>query len=106
MGMFDYYEPDVDLNCPECGTKLDGWQGKDGPNELLRWKQGKATSVGAFPVDEDEVIESSAGSKYNDERTLPNMFELHTICDNCDSYIRATGKCTNGIWNSTTLVST
>ncbi len=103
MGMFDYYEPGTDLNCPECGATLSGWQGKDGPNELLRWKQGEANPVGAFPVDEDKVIELDTG-KQNDERTLPNIFELHTICDKCDSYIKTTGKCTNGVWSSTTLV--
>jgi len=50
MGMYDSYEPRQTLNCPNCGAVLDKWwQGKDGPNELLLWKEGDGTPVGFLP---------------------------------------------------------
>lgn len=99
MGMFDSYEPKSDWQCPKCGAKLSGWQGKDGPNELLLWKQGEAKPIGFLCVDDEEVIEFNTDQE-DDECRLPEIFELHTICDECDSFVDAIGKCNNGVWES------
>lgn len=34
--MFDWI--DLEIDCPECGAKVNGFQSKDGPCELLRLK--------------------------------------------------------------------
>jgi hypothetical protein len=44
MGMFDWYEP-RQISCPECGTALDRWQGKDGPCALFVWREGEASPI-------------------------------------------------------------
>lgn len=49
MGMFDYYEPVPPLRCPVCATPLTEWQGKQGTNLLLVWRQGQAAAVGLRP---------------------------------------------------------
>jgi hypothetical protein len=45
MGMYDYYEPDPPMECPKCGGRLSGWQGKDIHSALLVWRQGVAAPV-------------------------------------------------------------
>lgn len=98
MGMFDNYEPAEPIPCPVCGTPLDEWQGKDGPNDLVTWRQGSAAPVaglgGTLDVD------------YDDER-LPETFTIHSWCKTCsprrplvDAYCR----CVDGVWSSTELI--
>ena len=31
MGMFDYITVDKQVNCPDCGAEVDGFQSKNGP---------------------------------------------------------------------------
>jgi hypothetical protein len=45
MGMFDYYEPDPPIECPKCGGRLSGWQGKDRLPALFVWRQGFAAPI-------------------------------------------------------------
>lgn len=40
MGLYDYFEPDPSIECPNCGGSLSGWEGKDGQPALLVWRQG------------------------------------------------------------------
>ena len=103
MGMFDYYELGTKLKCPNCKTELEGWQGKDGPNELLVWKQGYAKPI-ELPSFDDNRIVKFAHVENDDICGLPETFKIHTICQKCDAFIKAVGKCKNGVWNSTTNV--
>jgi len=43
MGMFDHYEPVPPIVFQ--GIALSGWQGKDGPCELLIWRQHSGVPV-------------------------------------------------------------
>ena len=72
MGMFDYFEPKPPLRC-ECGEPLKGWQGKDGPCELLTWCQGVPSDI------------------Y--KPCLPDEFEIYTNCEECCAWVTATGFC-------------
>jgi len=45
MGLFDYYEPDPAIECPKCGGRLSGWQGKDRHPALFVWRQGVTAPV-------------------------------------------------------------
>jgi hypothetical protein len=101
MGMFDSYEPSTQVNCLRCGNNLARWQGKDGPKELLLWKQGHAAPVGFLLVDDDQIIEFGS-SEDADECGLPTTFGLYTVCQQCNGFIEALGKCNDGVWDSTT----
>jgi DNA-directed RNA polymerase subunit RPC12/RpoP len=101
MGMFDYYEATDDLRCPQCGANLGEWQGKNGPNELLLWKQGYRSPIG-HQVDK-EILELSATD--GNDPTLPLNFEIHTICVSCSKRVEAVGQCIDGIWTSSTVLS-
>ena len=39
MGMYD--DVTYEMNCPDCGTKVDGFQSKDGPCSLLTLSIGQ-----------------------------------------------------------------
>jgi hypothetical protein len=57
MALFDYYEPSGDRYCPACSTRLLSWQGKDGPNGLFVWVEGRATPAGQR-VDDDVRLDA------------------------------------------------
>lgn len=94
MGMFDHYQPDPLLLCPECKEELNGWQGKDGPCALLFWKQGEK-----HPVDEFGHLENAP-----ENVTLPEFFKIYTSCPKCKCWIEAVCKGENYVWLNTTLV--
>lgn len=48
--MFDDYDPVPALTCPVDGNVMDGWQGKEGPCWLNRYRQGEAIDAASFPV--------------------------------------------------------
>ena len=73
MGMFDEYIPDPPLRCPACGSLLDGWQGKDGLNELMVWRQGVAAPIGQS-IGEDFEREPDQLAKLR----LPERFAIYT----------------------------
>jgi hypothetical protein len=50
MGMFDWYKPTGEIECPVCGVVLIEWQGKDGPNALFVWSEGEGSPVDQ-PID-------------------------------------------------------
>jgi hypothetical protein len=98
MGMFDSFEPVPELACSVCGARLTGWQGKDGPCALLRWRQGVAS-----PVDQDVPDESKGDRGVIDSLRLPREFEIYTPC--CEDRFLATAICTapEGVWSTTVL---
>jgi hypothetical protein len=104
MGMFDEYIPDPPLPCPACGKTLADWQGEDGPNLLLVWKQGER-----FPIDcrlADEMYHQGKASFLRSGRhVLPERFEFHTdVCD-CNHLVYGVGRCVDGVWTEAELMS-
>jgi len=98
MGMFDSFEPLPELACSVCGARLMGWQGKDGPCALLRWRQGVAA-----PVDQDVPDENRGELSVIFSLRLPREFEIYTPC--CGGECFATAFCTapDGVWSTTVL---
>jgi hypothetical protein len=96
--MFDWYEPSATVPCPNCGRLLTEWQGKDGPNALLIWREGTAAPVDQR-VDDDwrgdpSVIQSTR---------LPDEFWLYAHCA-CGTRVDALGTTTAGVWQNTVVM--
>ena len=98
MGMFDWYEPTITPICPQCGAGLKGWQGKDGPCELLVWRQGERG-----PIDQrvDDKWRLSA-EKLKCFR-LPARFLIYTSCPP-HLLVHAICTATDGVWTETRLL--
>src|SRR5262245_16638959 len=98
MGMFDWYHPADQLECPICHSPLREWQGKDGACALFVWKQGDAIpieqavddEIGALP----EVVQSTR---------LPASFQIYS--HDCSMH-RVTAQCqtASGVWTATRIV--
>ena len=91
MGMFDEYTPVPAIDCPRCGKKLSGWQGKDGPCRLLHWKQGQANAT----TDSDNKF---APAEVLEAARLPSEFSIYTQCASCGKPVDATGFVEDGVW--------
>jgi len=98
MGMFDWYEPDPALSCPDCGTPLREWQGKEGENALFVWKQGKSS-----PVDQRVDEELKLPPEQLLSRCLPAEFEFYSY--DCPRHrIIAQGKTRGGVWTESKIL--
>lgn len=100
MGMFDEYIPDPPLPCPACDAVLDGWQGKDGPNALMVWRQGQAAPVDQAIEDEEIRLAPEQLAAFR----LPEQFLIYTQC--CGArrfFLEAACHAPGGIWSSTLL---
>ncbi len=75
MGMFDWYQPSASFNCPSCGRPLSDWQGKDGPNALLVWREGAAAPVDQRVDDDVQGLASTIAAL-----RLPAEFIIYTTC--------------------------
>jgi len=100
MGMFDAYEPDPPLACPVCGRTLAGWQGKDGPNALFVWRQGRPE-----PVDQRASEDCRLAPEARARFRLPERFEIETVCCGGRFPVTATCRAPQGSWSETTLVT-
>jgi len=96
--MFDSFEPVPELACSVCGARLTGWQGKDGPCALLRWRQGVAS-----PVDQDLSDEDRGDRAVIDSLRLPREFEIYTPCCGGRFFVTAHCKAPEGVWSTTVL---
>ena len=103
MGLFDYYEPNPPIECPKCGGRLTGWQGKDLHPALLVWRQGVAAPI-------DQRVDP-------DERALPEKMATFRVsqkfwiyggeCE-CgyrfdDSRFRVLCTAPDGVWRTTEI---
>jgi hypothetical protein len=94
MSMFDSYVPEPMLKCPVCGTDLRDWQGKDGPNLLLVWRQGVRRPQ---PTDLEVAV---------NHLSLPPEFLLRSSTCQCfGNGIEAVGRCIDGVWSETQLLT-
>ena len=92
MGMFDWYQPKPPIPCPLCGKKLKQWQGKNGPNLLLRWRQGIAVPSGG--------LVRGLSKAEREEYGLPKEFEIRSY--DCPTHQPITVFCKTsiGVWKS------
>lgn len=101
MGMFDEFIPDPPLHCPACGCELDGWQGKDGPNALMIWRQGVAGPIDQAIDDEDVKLEPERLARFR----LPDRFSIYTTCCGSGFFIEADCTTSDNIWSRTELIT-
>ena len=92
--MFDYYEPVPKQECPWCGGPFRVWQGKDGPNALVVWRQGHR-----HPVEQRVVEESRVDVT---QFVLPDVFGITGWCEN-DHMTGASCRCRDGVWQEMSL---
>jgi hypothetical protein len=91
MGMFDWYEPTGAWTCLECGDSLTGFQGKDGPNALLVWREGVSRMAVEQRIDEPFDVLDHYGC-------LPHRFTFYAYCPN-DHFQEFVGECVDGLWS-------
>jgi len=97
MGMFDEYLPEPPIECPKCGSGHLKFQGKDGPCNLLVWRQGFAAPVGVCD-------ESEHSDEYFATCQLPPVFTAYYgSCDSCGfpTTLAFWGAAPDGVWTST-----
>ena len=99
MGMFDYYEPEAKLRCPACNKTLWEWQGKDGRNGLLVWRQGIAA-----PVDQ-QADDANLDAEDREKLRLPETFEIHSYDCGCPFPVEARCRSIDGVWTETELIT-
>ena len=99
MGMFDYYVPDPALACPVCARPLAEWQGKCGPCALLVWRQAEAAPV------EQRAGECNLSGSDRSAWRLPPDFEIYSHDCGCPFPVEARGRCEEGVWRVTELVT-
>jgi hypothetical protein len=98
VGMFDTYFPMPPITCPWCGAEFRVWQGKDGPNCLLRWTQRDP-----HPANDPAVAtESQQSPERLQAMTLPDHFNITGWCHN-DHVTMAHCDVVDGVWVSTEL---
>ena len=92
MGMYDDYEPEHDVPCPNCGREVITWQGKDGACAGLTFKQGEALPERDHDGDPVEGLEDG--------------FTIYSDCRpfGCGKWIEATGVMMDGRWSGLTNV--
>lgn len=101
MGMFDEYIPDPPLCCPACGAELDGWQGKDGPNASMVWRQGIAGPVDQSIDDEDVKLRPEQLTRFR----LPKEFTIYTACCGGRFFVEADCYTSGETWSRTELMT-
>lgn len=90
--MYDEFEPDPEVTCAECREVLYGFQGKDGPRLLLRWRQGVPTAeVPAHCADWLDVDRIAT-------LRLPERFVFYTSCEACGADATLTGFSKDSVW--------
>lgn len=88
--MFDWYEPDPPIKCVSCTAIPADWQGKEGPNALLVWRQGHLHPVRQAA---DEALAEAELLAF----ILPTRFRFSTTCENGHELLFE-GRTTDGIW--------
>jgi hypothetical protein len=98
MGMFDWYHPSQELKCPVCDKPLREWQGKDGPNALYVWTQGRAE-----PIEQVMDDECKGPSEIMQTSRLPENFLIYS--HDCERHrVSAACKVHNHVWTETRVV--
>jgi hypothetical protein len=101
MGMFDWYKPAGSIACPECGTPLQEWQGKDANNLLLIWQEGSKHPIGDDWDDPDVLLPAEDYDHY----TLPAHFLIYS--HDCPTHQPIEAYCSTddeGVWTRTWVI--
>jgi hypothetical protein len=96
MGMFDWYEPDPAVPCPSCASPLT-WQGYQGPNALLLWRQGER-----FAVDQLVDAEAKVDPEERSAWSLPPVFRILGWCGG-NHVLTGDGRTADGVWTTLEL---
>lgn len=91
LSMFDWYEPDPPIKCISCDAIPAEWQGREGPNALLVWRQGHR-----HPIRQRADDEALAGAELL-AFVLPEQFHFYTTCENGHQLLFG-GRTTGGVW--------
>jgi hypothetical protein len=99
MGMFDWYRPNQNFECPICRVGLNEWQGKDGPCALFVWREGEVSPL-EQPIDEECKLPEEARNTFR----LPESFEIYSY--DCGRH-RVSANCVakNGVWSETHITA-
>lgn len=100
--MFDDYEPVPAIDCPWCGQLIRLWQGKDGPNVLVRWIQGQRRPVEGLPPESASEVRPAGAL---DDLELPASFAITGWCPS-DHRTEARCSCVDGVWTDSDLSET
>lgn len=92
MGMFDWYEPDPPLPC-RCGGIVVGLQGKNGPCELLVWREKHSAPLNQA-CDEKWRLPEEVRQRLR----LPEVFHIYGSCRGCGSWNDFTCYTESGTW--------
>jgi hypothetical protein len=97
MGMFDWYRPSEQLECPVCRTPLREWQGKSAHCALFVWQEGAAGPVDQLCDDDCRALPEVARAS-----RLPAAFEIYSY--DCGRH-RVTAECVavSGVWTKTRI---
>ncbi|MGH9197951.1 MAG: hypothetical protein ACRD1T_19715, partial [Acidimicrobiia bacterium] len=88
------------FRCSTCGEPLrQRWQGKDGTNALLVWRQGQAAPV---EYHENVASESKIDAETVATWRLPATFNISNWCQ-AWHMTDATGRCRGDVWSETLL---
>lgn len=97
MSLFDYYQFEG-AKCPECGHPLIEWQGKDGPNALLVWRECEQ-----YPTDQIAECEIKLNENELKQFSLPDKFEIYSYDCPRHQPVIATGHSLGGVWSATII---
>lgn len=95
--MSDNYRPVPAIDCPWCGKSISVWQGKAGPNVLVRWVQGQRRPMEALPDDVAAEVRSTGALA---DLELPGSFRITGWCP-AGHTTEARCACVDGVWTDT-----
>ncbi len=99
MGMFDWYQPSEELQCPICKVPLKEWQGKDALCALALWQQGYSAPVNQLVDEECKMPE-----EIRDTWRLPEQFKIYSY--DCGKHCTtAEGRTEGRVWVRTDIIS-
>lgn len=91
MGCFETFIESKRSVCPECGALCESdWQSKDGPCDMMEFKQGEHLSLGRFcgnrPMDPKHLheytdVKTWTGVSYCTSRSTPHFLEADIIVE-------------------------
>lgn len=98
MGMFDWYVPDPPLPCRWCGAQLSEFQGKDGPCELLVWRERRQEPTDQRCDDPWRMPEHARQGL-----RLPSTFGIRGECSRCTNHTDFTCYTESDTWIDSVL---
>ena len=95
VALYDQYQPVPEVACLWCGGQVRVWQGRNGPNTLLVWRQGNRHPVADGADCRLCPLDLTAFE-------LPDEFAIESWCEN-GHVMRAECRCVEKVWQVTDL---